>query len=106
MLLVLQKYDQKNLIGFMGLEEGCAGLGIELYVFPPKRPQYNGGVEREICIFREEFYERRGFYAESVRAINAELQKVVHKYNSYRPHANLNMLTPLSYIQSNYPKAA
>ena len=87
-------------------EEACAELGIELYVLPPKRPQYNGGVERGNRIFREEFYARKDMIADSARAINAELQKAVHKYNSYRPHANLNMLTPLSYIQSSYPETA
>lgn len=86
-------------------EEACAELGIELYVLPPKRPQYNGGVERGNRTFREEFYARRNLHADSVRAINAELQKAVHKYNSYRPHQNLNMLTPLSYIHSTYPVA-
>lgn len=87
-------------------EEACAELGIDLFVLPPKRPQYNGGVERGNRTFREEFYARRDLHADSVREINAELQKAVHKYNSYRPHANLNMLTPLSYIQSNYHEAA
>lgn len=87
-------------------EEACADLGIELFVLPPKSPQYNGGVERGNRTFREEFYARRDLRADSVRAINAELQKAVHKYNSYRPHANLNMLTPLGYIQSSYPEAA
>jgi putative transposase len=87
-------------------EEACAELEIELFVLPPKRPQYNGGVERGNRTFREEFYARRDMIADSAGAINAELQKAVHKYNSYRPHANLNMLTPLSYIQSTYPEAA
>lgn len=87
-------------------EEACSHLGIELFVLPPKRPQYNGGVERGNRTFREEFYARRDMTADSVRAINFELQKALHKYNSYRPHANLNMLTPLSYIQSIYPQAA
>jgi transposase InsO family protein len=86
-------------------EEACAELGIELYVLPPKRPQYNGGVERGNRTFREEFYARRDLHADSVRAINAELQNAVAKYNSYRPHANLNMLTPLAYIQSSYLQA-
>jgi putative transposase len=84
-------------------EEACAELGIELFVLPPKRPQYNGGVERGNRIFREEFYARRDLLADSVGALNAALQKALLKYNSYRPHANLNMMTPLSYIQSSYP---
>lgn len=87
-------------------EEACADLGIALYVLPPKRPQYNGGVERGNRIFREEFYARKNMLADSVCSINVELQKAVYKYNSYRPHTNLNMMTPLSYIQSAYPEAA
>lgn len=87
-------------------EEACAELGIDLYVLPPKRPQYNGGVERGNRTFREEFYARRDLFADSVGALNHELQKAVSKYNTYRPHANLNMLTPLCYLQSIYPSAA
>jgi transposase len=37
-------------------ETACQELGITLYVLPPKRPQYNGGVERSNRTFREEFY--------------------------------------------------
>lgn len=85
-------------------EEACAQLGIELYVLPPKRPQYNGGVERGNRIFREEFYAKSNLIADSVTAINDELQQALLKYNTYRPHASLNMLTPLDYIQSSYPE--
>lgn len=87
-------------------EEACVDLGIELYVLPPKRPRYNGGVERGNHAFRGEFYVRRDMLADSAGEINAELQKAVNKYNSYRPHANLNILTSLTYIQSSYPKVA
>jgi transposase InsO family protein len=86
-------------------EEACSDLGIQLYVLPPKRPQYNGGVERGNRTFREEFYARRDMTADSARAINFELQKALRKYNTYRPHANLNMMTPLSYIQASYLEA-
>ena len=86
-------------------EEACADLGIELFVLPPCRPQYNGGVERGNRTFREEFYARRDMLADSHRAINGELQKAVHKYNTYRPHANLNMNTPMGYIQDSYQEA-
>lgn len=87
-------------------EEACAELDIKLYVLPPKRPQYNGGVERGNRTFREEFYARRDMLADSTTDINSELHKALHKYNSYRPHANLNMLTPLAYIQSTYLEAS
>ena len=87
-------------------EEVCEELGIELFVLPPRRPQYNGGVERGNRTFREEFYARRDMLADSAGAINHELQKAVHKYNSYRPHANLNMMTPCEYINDSYREAA
>ena len=34
-------------------EEACGELGIPLFVLPPRRPQWNGGVERGNRIFRE-----------------------------------------------------
>jgi hypothetical protein len=37
-------------------EEECKNLEIPLIVRPPRRPDYNGGVERGNRIFREEFY--------------------------------------------------
>jgi len=86
-------------------EEACAELSIDLYVLPPKRPQYNGGVERGNRTFREEFYARRNLLADSVRAINAELQKAVKKYNTYRPHFSLKGLTPMQYLHNNLSEA-
>jgi hypothetical protein len=47
-------------------EEACKDLSIQLYVLPPKRPQWNGGVERGNRIFREEFYARRDILSEPV----------------------------------------
>lgn len=55
-------------------EEACGDLKIELYVLPPKRPRYNGGVERGNRIFREEFYARRDIIAESIGSLNFELK--------------------------------
>jgi putative transposase len=73
-------------------------LNIALYVLPPKRPQYNGGVERGNRIFREEFYAN-DILAESIGAFKYELSKAVKKYNTYRPHFNLKGLTPMEYTQ-------
>lgn len=81
-------------------ESECAKLNIALYVLPPKRPQYNGGVERGNRTFREEFYARRDLLADSLRHINHELQKAVLKYNSYRPHFSLKGRTPFEYYDT------
>lgn len=77
-------------------ETECEKLHIQLYVLPPKRPQYNGGVERGNRIFREEFYAH-DISAESIGAFKCELKLAVKKYNTYRPHFNLKGLTPMEY---------
>ena len=82
-------------------EEECQKRNIALYVLPPKRPQYNGGVERGNRTCREEFYRQNSILADSVQAIRYELKKYINKYNSFRPHFNLNNMTPLQYIQNN-----
>jgi hypothetical protein len=40
-------------------ENTCQELGLPLYVLPPKRPDYNGGIERGNGVFRTEFYARQ-----------------------------------------------
>lgn len=80
-------------------EEECKKLGIALFVLPPSRPQWNGGVERSNRIFREEFYARSDIQAESLRSFRYELQKAVHKYNTYRPHYSLKGKTPYEYTK-------
>lgn len=78
-------------------EAECEKRKIPLYVLPPRRPQWNGGVERGNRTFREEFYSQPAFLWDSVGDINAALQKAVHKYNSYRPHFHLKGMTPYEY---------
>lgn len=87
-------------------EEACAENNIKLFVLPPKRPQWNGGVERGNRIFREEFYARKDIFHESIQGLRFELSQSVNKYNSYRPHFSLEGLTPMQYIQSSYTRAA
>jgi len=79
-------------------EEECALHKIPLFVLPPNRPQYNGGVERGNRIFKEEFYYNRLIPGHSLGEIRNELHTAAHKYNSYRPHFNLQNLTPYEYI--------
>lgn len=87
-------------------EEACAEKNIKLFVLPPKRPQWNGGVERGNRIFREEFYARKDIFPDSIQGLRFELAKSLHKYNSYRPHFSLEGLTPLQYIYDSYPQTA
>ena len=87
-------------------EQTCQKLNIQLLVLPPNKPTYNGGVERGNRIFREEFYARKDILADSIGAFRVELNKALHKYNTFRPHAALKGLTPMQYIQNNLLKAA
>ena len=78
-------------------EHECANQRLPLFVLPPKRPQFNGGVERGNRIFRDDFYSRKDLLADSVGHIKGLLQQAVHKYNSFRPHFSLKGLTPYDY---------
>ena len=78
-------------------EEACQELRIALYVLPPRKPQYHGGVERGNRIFREEFYARPSL-ANSIAELNQDLTQALWKYNHYRPHHSLNLKTPSEYI--------
>ena len=80
-------------------EEACSDLDIPLFVLPPKKPKYNGGVERSNRTFREEFYAKNDLLADTVGAFKAELKSAVLKYNSYRPHQSIDFLTPFEYIE-------
>jgi len=78
-------------------EQACADNDIKLFVLPPKRPQYNGGVERANRTMREEFYSDHRVLADSIGAMRIALRSAILKYNTYRPHYSLGGLTPLQY---------
>lgn len=80
-------------------ETACQEAGIPLYVLPPRRPQYNGCVERANATTR---YEHYAFYDGplTVDAINQGLEKYQKHYHSYRPHQTLDMMTPDEYLAS------
>ena len=79
-------------------EQACQDLGIPLYVLPPKKPEYNGCVERANGTSRYEFYP---FYEGplTVAAINQKLAEYQTHYNTYRPHDGIGLLTPMEYYQ-------
>lgn len=81
-------------------------MNIPLIVLSPKKPKYNGRVERGNRTFREEFYNRLDLLEDSVLGMQAALNKALVKYNTYRPHKNLKGLTPMQYIEDTLSKAA
>ena len=86
---------------FMKLfEEKCKEYNIPLYVLPPKRPQWNGGVERGNRTFREDFYASDKFIPGSISEVRQQLSCAISKYNSYRPHQRLGGLTPFEYVNN------
>jgi transposase len=87
-------------------EQACAEKHIPLYVLPPRRPQYNGGVERTNRSTREEFYDDPHLLANSITEMQTELASCVKKYNSFRPHHSLQGYTPSEYTQQILMKQA
>lgn len=79
-------------------EDECAKLGIELYVLPPNRPQYNGCVERANATSRLEFYSMYSGDL-TIDALNEELAQYQHFYNYYRPHQGIGQMTPIEKLQ-------
>ena len=91
---------------FMGkFEETCEKLNLPLFVLPPKRPTYNGGVERGNRTMREKFYNRTNIRADTISGLRLELKQALKKYNEYRPHNALKGQTPMEYINTILPGA-
>jgi IS30 family transposase len=80
-------------------EEACKELNILLFVLPPYSPKYNGRIERSNRTIREEFYNNNKLinYCNCIGEFNIELEKAIYKYNNYRPHEELDLLTPREY---------
>ena len=78
-------------------ETACQNLDLPLHVLPPRRPQYNGCVERAHQTTRSEFWT---FYDGELRVadINRALQEHLHYYHRRRPHRSLGLLTPHDFL--------
>ena len=87
-------------------ETACAELEIPLLVLPPRKPQYNGGVERGTHTFQEEFYAKPSLLADSIGHMRHELSKALNIYNTFRPDFNVKGLPPMKYITLYHPVAA
>lgn len=79
-------------------EQACKELNIKLYVLPPKSPKLNGAVERANRTHTEEFYEVTDC-PWSVSELNPQLIKWEYTYNCIRPHAALNLKSPLQFLR-------
>ena len=78
-------------------EDACRELGIELHVLPPRRPQWNGCVERANRTARIEFWNFLDCEL-TVHAVSARLLQYEFFYNYQRPHSALDYLTPSEYL--------
>ena len=74
-------------------ENGCEETGVPLLVLPPRRPQWNGCVERANRSARTEFW---GLYDGplTVADVAPHLAKYEFFFNYERPHASLAYRTP------------
>ena len=78
-------------------ERECQRMNIPLFVLPPRRPQFNGCVERANATTREEFWNLyEGAF--TVEAAGEALAKYQHFYNHVRPHRALDFKTPAEYL--------
>ena len=80
-------------------EHTCKNYGIQLYVLPPRSPQYNGSVERRNGTARYECYSLYDGEP-NLLAIRRYLRRFMHHYNTFRPHQSLQYQTPWQYYQS------
>jgi len=80
-------------------ENLCQQQNIPLFVLPPKSPELNGNVERVNKTLRYEFYRLYDGLLDFF-SIRKSLKDYLKIYNEYRPHQNLNLLTPMAYWQT------
>ena len=92
--------------GFMAeLEKTCQGLGIALFLLPPRSPKLNGHVERLPRTFREGFYTRP--LPTRLGKLQAKLDAYLHPYNRRRPYVALPLWSSrLGYRRGRFPKVS
>ena len=78
-------------------ENTCEQLGVPLHVLPPRRPQWNGVVERTNRSARAEFWSLYDGPL-TVADVSRELARYEFFYNYERPHAALAHKKPNEYL--------
>ncbi len=78
-------------------EDACETAAIPLHVLPPRRPQWNGCVERANRSARIEFWNRYDGSL-TVEAVSKALRMYEFFFNYLRPHTALDFRTPNEYL--------
>ena len=79
-------------------EEACFKAKIPLFVLPPRRPEFNGNVERGNGTAKYEFYAQYDAHP-NLHTLQKKLLKFTHFYNSVRPHQGIDLLTPHQFYE-------
>ncbi len=80
-----------------GFEAACQERGIALWVLPPRKPQWNGCVERANRTGREEFWECHADDLD-LPVVQGALAAWECEYNTVRPHHALGLRTPAEFL--------
>lgn len=79
--------------------------GIKHIFIYPRSPKLNGVVERFNRTVQEEFINRNDDIYYDLTAFQIKLAKYLNWYNYKRPHASLGYLSPMQFINQNFPKS-
>lgn len=79
-------------------EEACFKAKIPLFVLPPRKPEWNGSVERGNSTVKYEFYAQYNAQP-SMHHLQKALKKFAHFYNFVRPHQGIGLLTPRQFCE-------
>ena len=71
----------------------------------PKSPKINGIVERFNRTIQEEFINRNDEIYFDLEAFQDKLSGYLNWYNNKRPHASLGYLSPMQFINNNFPES-
>jgi transposase InsO family protein len=86
-------------------EQACAQREIARYVLPPRSPKLNGRVERFNRTWRDEFWDHQEL-PDGAPALRGAVQDYETEFNTVRVHRALHGLSPLEYLQQNFPECA
>lgn len=75
-----------------------------LFIYP-KSPKINAYIERFNRTIQEEFILRNDEIYYDTKAMTRKLTKYLFWYNYQRPHASLNYISPMTFIETKIPKS-